>query len=1050
MRVALLSGNAPRHNAVGNQIAEKVRFFQERGAEVRLFVQDAQGLHPDLCSCCSELREPIAEGPAWDFLRQADLVFAVYAQYHDLLQYLPLLAGTGPRVVFDYHGVTPSDLWHTPEREGLEQSARQRGYVWCADHALAASETSSNELLRATHFPPNHLTTLPLVVDTEHFRPEPGERWLQQRLGIDGPILLYVGRLAGNKRVPLLIEALARFDDSSASAVIVGAIHDVYAEEALRCQALAQQLGVSNRVHFLGQLDDAELARAYRSASVLVMPSLHEGFCVPVIEAMACGLPVIASRSAALPETVGDAGLTFVPNDVDDLVRQLRRVLDGAPVRPREERPTPFTTTPAPQPRGEGGNARRVAVVSFRFGADIVGGAETSLHGIARALRNAGHHVEVFTTCAKAESQWKNDLPAGTVTLDGLTVHRFPIDPHDPTQHGEIVREILDADGNVPPEMERRYLEHSIHSSALLASLGERQRRDSFGAIVTGPYLFGLTADIATEFPGQTLLVPCFHDEALARLAIWPRLYGNVGGILYHSAEEQKLAQQRLGVNHPNAREIGTCIAIGASALPWNFQRPYVVYCGRYSEQKNVPLLVEWARRYCAEQPGRLDFVFMGRGEVKLPSEPWLRDLGRVEEATKRSVLAGAKALVQLSTQESLSLVALEAWAQGTPVIAHRDCAVLAGQIERAQGGATAVDHATFANVLDHLWANETAWRERGQNGRGYVDKHYASATTYVDRLTHAIDQRGKPLGQQMRERGIERAAQFARERWQPRFAEFVEQLLTQPARARREALAIEPLRPACHAGAGARALLVPVRLVNAGTHAAVPVGPACTVICGEVREKTTDRVVVARQEMCLPALLMPGQTQVAALPIALPIGIGSYRLVLWTERLGAEQRSSAHEAVISLTIELERAGKSASCVSAFLDTVQETLPKAHRLQQLPADYVDVTEGRFAPVKRLVKRKLLNNFKHAYVDVLSRQQSQVNGQVVLMIQQLAECCAMLDHAVAGVHQRLDRLEARVSSFEVQVARGDNLGDRQIKQISPGQRPGTRAHPGRSP
>src|SRR5437764_7831190 len=93
MRVAFLSGNAPRHNAVGNQIAEKVRFFQERGAEIRLFVQDARRLHVDLHSCTVELHEPIADGPAWDYLRQSDLVFAVYAQYFDLLHYLPRLAG---------------------------------------------------------------------------------------------------------------------------------------------------------------------------------------------------------------------------------------------------------------------------------------------------------------------------------------------------------------------------------------------------------------------------------------------------------------------------------------------------------------------------------------------------------------------------------------------------------------------------------------------------------------------------------------------------------------------------------------------------------------------------------------------------------------------------------------------------------------------------------------------------------------------------------------------------------------------------------------------
>ena len=362
MRVALLAGNAPRHNAVGNQLAEKVRFFQERGAEVRLFVQDARWLHPDVQACCALVPEPRADGPVWDYLRHADLVFAVYAQYHDLLQYLPRLAGTGPRIILEYLGVTPPELWPDQHREGLEQSVRQRGYVWCADHALTISQASRRELLEATHFPAAHATTLPLVGDSQRFSHEPRDRpvgricnpsgllrtdcksvlrqrYLQKKLGIDGPILLFVGRLAGNKRVPLLIEALARLNHPSVHAAIVGDFHDVYAAEEARCKALAHRLGVAERLHFLGQLDDDELPRAYQCADVLVVPSLHEGFCVPVIEAMASGLPVIASRSAALPEAVGAAGLTFTPDDVEDLVRQLRRVLFDAPAQGRETQP---------------------------------------------------------------------------------------------------------------------------------------------------------------------------------------------------------------------------------------------------------------------------------------------------------------------------------------------------------------------------------------------------------------------------------------------------------------------------------------------------------------------------------------------------------------------------------------------------------------------------------------------------------------------------------------------------------------------------------------
>ena len=848
MRVALLSGNAPLFNAIGNQIAEKVRFFQERGAEVRLFVQDARRLHPEVRSCCVEVPNPTEAGPVWDYLRRADLVFAVYAQYHDLLQYLPRLAGIGPRLVLDYHGVTPPELWPDHQRERLDQSARQRGYVWCADHALTTSQSNRRELLQATHFPSDHATTLPLVVDTQRFSDEPRERFLQHKLGIDGPILLFVGRIAGNKRVPLLIEALARLKDQRAQAVLIGDCSDIYAEEGERCRTLAEQLGVLDRVHFLDQLNDAELPRAYRSADVLVMPSLHEGFCLPVIEAMACGLPVIASRSAALPETVGDAGLTFVPDDVEDLLRQIRRVLDSAPVQQRAK------------------EARRVAIVCFRFGPDIVGGAETSLRTMAKALQSAGHHVEVFTTCTKSESHWKNELPAGTLTLDGLTVHRFPIDAHDAAAHGEIVRTILEADGVVSPQMAQRYLDQSIHSSALLEAL--RLRRGDFDAIGTGPYLFGLSADVAAQFAGQTLLVPCFHDEALARLEHWPQVYGNVGGLLYHSTEEQNFAQQRLGINHPNVRVIGTHLATSRTAavrerlraisLPDGRgslviqSRPYVVYCGRYSAQKNVPLMLDWMRRYQAERPGQLDLVLLGQGDVKLPSESWLHDLGRTDEPTKRSALAGAKALVQLSKNESLSLVALEAWAERTPIIAHRDCAVLAGQIERSQGGITVADYETFANALDDLQANEAIWRERGMNGQVHVDRHYACADKYVNRLADAIGQMSLPIREQMRTRGLQRAQEFARERWQARFAEFVESLLTQPARNMRDNLKIESLRATCQAAPGTRTLLLPVRLANAGTHAAVPEGPGRTVVCCEIREEGGERVVVSCAEMRL------------------------------------------------------------------------------------------------------------------------------------------------------------------------------------------------------
>jgi hypothetical protein len=96
-------------------------------------------------------------------------------------------------------------------------------------------------------------------------------------------------------------------------------------------------------------------------------------------------------------------------------------------------------------------------------------------------------------------------------------------------------------------------------------------------------------------------------------------------------------------------------------------------------------------------------------------------------------------------------------------------------------------------------------------------------------------------------------------------------------------------------------------------------------------------------------------------------------------------------------------------------EAVQAPLAAAHALQRLPDDYLDVTEGRCARLKRWLKRKLLGNFKKGYVDVLSRQQTQVNQHLLLAVQHLAEHCAALEHALQGLQRQLDEQRSTVST-----------------------------------
>src|SRR5207302_3907057 len=217
-------------------------------------------------------------------------------------------------------------------------------------------------------------------------------------------------------------------------------------------------------------------------------------------------------------------------------------------------------------------------------------------------------------------------------------------------------------------------------------------------------------------------------------------------------------------------------------------------------------------------------------------------------------------ALIQLSHYESLSLVALEAWAQGTPVIADQRCAVLAGDLGESGAGQSISGFDAFAAALDDLWAQPERWRAMGQRGQEYVRTHYASRDKFRQTLEEALRGLRVPISEHMRRQGLLRAAEHDRSLWRERFGRLIEDLLDAPSLPKRERVEVQPRIMGRTAPAGQGSVLMPVRVANRGTHPAMHEGPARMMLRAVVMDEAGQPCPFRRQDTPLPGLLLPGQ----------------------------------------------------------------------------------------------------------------------------------------------------------------------------------------------
>ncbi len=154
--------------------------------------------------------------------------------------------------------------------------------------------------------------------------------------------------------------------------------------------------------------------------------------------------------------------------------------------------------------------------------------------------------------------------------------------------------------------------------------------------------------------------------------------------------------------------------------------RPFAIYIGRIDANKGCVELFDYFQRYAMSFPRGLDLVLIGNPIIPIPSHHRIHHLGYLSDEDKFDALAASDLLIMPSYFESLSMVALEAWALGRPVLANGRCDVLKGQCIRSNAGLYYESYEEFAETLYSLESNGPLHARMGKNGRDYFTRHYA------------------------------------------------------------------------------------------------------------------------------------------------------------------------------------------------------------------------------------------------------------------------------------------------------------------------------------
>ena len=369
----------------------------------------------------------------------------------------------------------------------------------------------------------------------------------------------------------------------------------------------------------------------------------------------------------------------------------------------------------------------KIAIVVQRYGEEVNGGAEQMARWLAEHLLSVAD-VDVITTCAIDYWTWEDAYPAGESELNGVHIHRFAVAAPRTADLGARTLALRYQEHTLFEELEW-VKDQGPYSSTLLKFIHESRERYDFFIFVT--YLYATTFFGLPLVSDKAILVPTAHEEWYIELPAFRALFHLPELIVYLTESEMSHVHRVTDNEQVPGVVVGVGINTPDDVSAARFREKYgldgefLIYVGRIDEAKNVPELLDFFDRFQEDNGRDLKLVLLGKAQFPLPHRPDIIPLGFVSEQDKFDALQAATLLVVPSKYESLSMVVLEAWKMGKPVLVNGRCAVLKHQCRQSNGGLYYHTYDEFALTMQTLLENPAMRDEMGRLGAKFAGNMY-------------------------------------------------------------------------------------------------------------------------------------------------------------------------------------------------------------------------------------------------------------------------------------------------------------------------------------